>query len=257
MSENEKQIGSIIKKLRKFRKKTQSQLSLDTGFSQNTISNHENNNRSIGLNEIKIYSKALGISEYIILKISEEYDKEGFSKTLENFEEFLKLYNFVSEAYYNDSDIYYYSYDTFDETVEIMNILKQANVDITNVTYDYVLDIYKQILSDDSNYSIKKYGNLADKEDLEKEKENIYNEIISFQHRYIELMLKKYESFEDKEKAYEESFELEKESIALSKKLKLTPNYQYDLIEGEPMSDTYEFKYPKRLQEFRNNLNLK
>ncbi|RXR99648.1 XRE family transcriptional regulator, partial [Staphylococcus saprophyticus] len=38
--------GTIIKTLRKYMKLTQNELSERTGFSQNTISNHENGNRN-------------------------------------------------------------------------------------------------------------------------------------------------------------------------------------------------------------------
>lgn len=55
-------LGSTIKNIRKSRKMTQKQLSELTGFKQNTISNHENGNRSLNENDIAVYSKAFGIS---------------------------------------------------------------------------------------------------------------------------------------------------------------------------------------------------
>jgi transcriptional regulator with XRE-family HTH domain len=55
-------IGPAIKSLRKEKGMTQKELSEITGFSQNTISNHENQNRSITEKDISVYSKALGVS---------------------------------------------------------------------------------------------------------------------------------------------------------------------------------------------------
>ena len=55
-------IGPAIKELRKEKGMTQSDLSKITGFSQNTISNHENQNRSITEKDISTYSKALNVS---------------------------------------------------------------------------------------------------------------------------------------------------------------------------------------------------
>lgn len=55
-------LGSAIKELRLSRKMTQKQLSQLTGYSQNTISNHENMNRSIDELDIKRYADAFGVS---------------------------------------------------------------------------------------------------------------------------------------------------------------------------------------------------
>lgn len=52
-------LGSVIKELRKEQKMTQKELSKLTGYSQNTISNHENGNRSLTESDIKKYSEAL------------------------------------------------------------------------------------------------------------------------------------------------------------------------------------------------------
>lgn len=251
MKTEKNNMGYIIKKLRKFKGKTQAQLSEDTGFSQNTISNHENNNRGIGLNEMTIYGKALGVSQYIMFKIFEEYEKEGHSRTIENFEAFSKLYSYVNKAYYSESDIYYYSDDRYEETVTIMNTLKEANINIDNISYEYVLDIYKQILS---NPKVNKSGSLPDGKSLKKEQEETYNALISFNHSFFELTMKKYHTDEEIKNAIEKAFELEKESLDLAEKLKIAPNYTYDYIKGEPMYIIYEKKYPERLREFREYL---
>ena len=55
-------LGPAIKELRKQKNMTQKELSSLTGFSQNTISNHENQNRSIDESDIKTYAQALNVS---------------------------------------------------------------------------------------------------------------------------------------------------------------------------------------------------
>lgn len=55
-------LGSVIKDARKKKKLTQAQLSKLTGYSQNTISNHENGNRSLDEDNIKTYATALGLT---------------------------------------------------------------------------------------------------------------------------------------------------------------------------------------------------
>ncbi|HFI0336272.1 TPA: XRE family transcriptional regulator [Streptococcus suis] len=55
-------LGNAIKDLRKSKKLTQKQLSELTGYKQNTISNHENGNRQLDENDIRVYAKALGVS---------------------------------------------------------------------------------------------------------------------------------------------------------------------------------------------------
>ncbi|MGX7233207.1 helix-turn-helix domain-containing protein [Enterococcus italicus] len=55
-------LGSVIRDARKSKNLTQKQLSELTGYSQNTISNHENGNRSLDEDNIKTYAKALGLT---------------------------------------------------------------------------------------------------------------------------------------------------------------------------------------------------
>lgn len=59
---NKNQLGKIIKEIRLSKKWTQKDLSKKTGFSQNTISNHENGNRTIGNKELQIYADAFAMS---------------------------------------------------------------------------------------------------------------------------------------------------------------------------------------------------
>lgn len=252
METKDDHLGLIIKKLRKYNKMTQSQLSAATGFSQNTISNHENGKRKVGINEVETYSKGLSIPSYLIFKINQEFNEIGTSYTLNEFPIFHKIYNHVNYAYYHESDIYYSSYDRFDETVELINLMKKANVNIENVSYDYILDLYKQLLSNGSDYSIMTYGTVDEQEELRNKNKVTNTEIISFHTRYIELMAKAMNGDANKNDIINETYELEKEAIELGERLKLVPNYQYDVIKGEPMYKTFLYKYPERLEEHRN-----
>ncbi|MGF2904918.1 XRE family transcriptional regulator, partial [Staphylococcus aureus] len=65
---------------------------------------------NIGVNEIEIYGKGLGIPSYILHRISDEFKEKGYSPTLNDFAKFDKMYSYVNKAYYNDGDIYYSSY---------------------------------------------------------------------------------------------------------------------------------------------------
>ena len=62
-------LGSAIKELRLSRKMTQKQLSQLTGYSQNTISNHENMNRSLDELDIKRYADAFGVSPQYLFEM--------------------------------------------------------------------------------------------------------------------------------------------------------------------------------------------
>lgn len=55
-------LGPVIKELRKQKKMTQADLSRITGIAQNTISNHENQNRALDESSIIKYAKALGVT---------------------------------------------------------------------------------------------------------------------------------------------------------------------------------------------------
>lgn len=245
--ENQNYLGDIIKSIRKYKKMTQSDLSITTGFSQNTISNHENKKRNIGVNEVTTYSKGLDVPSYLIFKMNEEMKNTGQSDTLKNFPDFYKIYQLANRAYFNEGDIYFYSYDIFDEALEIYNILKKTGINVLNVDYDYFLDLYKQLLSRETNVLSKKEN---------KDSVSI-NEIIEIGSEYLDLLScePNIKSDEDIEKAIEKSRILENKSLMIAKKLKKAPNYYYDAIKGEPMYTVYEFKYPQRLKEFRERIN--
>ncbi|UQS83522.1 helix-turn-helix domain-containing protein [Bombilactobacillus thymidiniphilus] len=55
-------LGPVIRKLRIQKGLKQVNLSKLTGFNQNTISNHENQNRSLTEMDIRIYARALGVT---------------------------------------------------------------------------------------------------------------------------------------------------------------------------------------------------
>ncbi|CVY54148.1 helix-turn-helix transcriptional regulator [Staphylococcus hominis] len=248
MTDKYDSLGEVIKYLRKFRKITQTKLSELTGFSQNTISNHENGNRKVKLNDINIYAKALGLSEYLILKINDELNNNN--EFLESFHEFLRIYNFVDKAYYKEGDIYFSSYDKFEEALKIFNLLRETNVDVNNVSYEYVTDLYKQILSNDVNVSKNSTKNIENK-NMRYPKVTI-EELLDFNFKYSELMTKLLEdkSNIDKNALITKALQLKETSLELSEKLQYAPNYTYDAIKGEPMYVVYSHKFPKRLDEF-------
>ncbi|AXG89375.1 helix-turn-helix transcriptional regulator [Enterococcus faecalis] len=74
-------LGSIIKEIRKSKGLTQKELSKLTGFSQNTISNHENMNRSLDEVDINIYANALGVSPQFLFEKAYSNTDKGSLKT--------------------------------------------------------------------------------------------------------------------------------------------------------------------------------
>ncbi|EEK12791.1 helix-turn-helix transcriptional regulator [Staphylococcus hominis] len=86
MPENKpSQLGLIIKNIRKSKNMTQSKLSEKTGFSQNTISNHENGRRSIGEKEVEKYAKALEVTKKSIYNHLEDISTNDFNITKVEF----------------------------------------------------------------------------------------------------------------------------------------------------------------------------
>lgn len=69
-------LGQSIKRIRTQKKLTQRQLGKLTGFGQNTISNHENGNRSIDEVDINIYAQALGISPKELFETYKDNDND-------------------------------------------------------------------------------------------------------------------------------------------------------------------------------------
>jgi len=69
-------LGQSIKKIRTQKKLTQRQLGELTGFGQNTISNHENGNRSLDEVDINIYAQALGVSPKELFEAYKDNDND-------------------------------------------------------------------------------------------------------------------------------------------------------------------------------------
>ncbi|MEB6122778.1 helix-turn-helix domain-containing protein [Mammaliicoccus sciuri] len=84
------QLGKIIKKIRLSKKWTQKDLSAKTGFSQNTISNHENGNRTVGEKEVATYAKAFNISTKEIYSQLDDLFTEKDLRVTENFSNVVK-----------------------------------------------------------------------------------------------------------------------------------------------------------------------
>lgn len=255
MSELPTRYGTIIKTLRKYFNITQSKLSKKTGFSQNTISNHENGKRNIGFNEIETYSKALGVPSYIVHRISDEIKEKGYSPTLNDFSIFDKMYHYVKKAYYNESDIYFSSIDLYDETIELLELLEEKKIDVNKVSYECVLDLYKQIVSNDLDVSKTNYETLAKNRKLNDTENNVQlGEIVEFQENYFELMSKNLDTYDDRKKSLEEIEGLKEQAIKIGERLRLAPNKQYEAIKGEPMYKLFLYKYPDRLEAQKNNI---
>jgi len=96
-------LGSVIKDARKKKKLTQEQLSKLTGYSQNTISNHENGNRSLDEDNIKTYATALGLTsddlfEALDIKNSLENKIMIIDKTQTKIDNLLDVYSQLEES---------------------------------------------------------------------------------------------------------------------------------------------------------------
>ncbi|MBI5973411.1 XRE family transcriptional regulator [Staphylococcus caledonicus] len=91
MSKNKKnQLGFIIKKIRKSKNMTQEELSKEAGFSQNTISNHENGRRSIGENEVQRYAEALGVTTKYIYNQLDDINSKSYTEIKVHFGNLVK-----------------------------------------------------------------------------------------------------------------------------------------------------------------------
>ncbi|HAQ0792295.1 TPA: helix-turn-helix domain-containing protein [Enterococcus faecium] len=96
-------LGSVIKDARKKKKLTQEQLSKLTGYSQNTISNHENGNRSLDEDNIKTYATALDLTpddlfEALDIKNSLENKMMIIDKKQTKIDNLLDLYSQLEES---------------------------------------------------------------------------------------------------------------------------------------------------------------
>lgn len=91
-------LGKTIKKIRVSRGLTQVQLSKLTGLRQNTISNHENGNRSLDEVDINIYAQALGVSPKELFEAYQD-DNNNITTIYNqlNSDRKEKVYNFATE----------------------------------------------------------------------------------------------------------------------------------------------------------------
>lgn len=125
-------LGKTIKEIRKKRGLTQKQLSELTGLKQNTISNHENGNRSIDEVDILVYSSALGVSP-----------KELFDSYQESSDNITEIYNQLN----SDRQTKVYDFAT--------EQLREQN------NNNNVVDINDYIEEESEWYEVKFYGSVS------------------------------------------------------------------------------------------------
>ena len=123
-------LGKTIKKIRVSRGLTQVQLSKLTGLRQNTISNHENGNRSLDEVDINIYAQALGVSPKELFEAYQD-DNNNITTIYNqlNSDRKEKVYNFATEQ------------------------LKEQNNNIVNIN-DYIEE-------ESDWYEVKFYGSVS------------------------------------------------------------------------------------------------
>lgn len=102
-------LGQTIREIRKRRGLTQKQLSELTGLKQNTISNHENGNRSIDEVDIHVYSNALGVSP-----------KELFDSYKESSDNLTVIYNQLNSD--RQAKVYDFATEQLNEQNNVVNI---------------------------------------------------------------------------------------------------------------------------------------
>ena len=102
-------LGQTIREIRKRKGLTQKQLSELTGLKQNTISNHENGNRSIDEVDIHVYSNALGVSP-----------KELFDSYKESSDNLTEIYNQLNSE--RQTKVYDFATEQLKEQNKVVNI---------------------------------------------------------------------------------------------------------------------------------------
>lgn len=125
-------LGQTIREIRKRKGLTQKQLSELTGLKQNTISNHENGNRSIDEVDIHVYSNALGVSP-----------KELFDSYKESNNNLTEIYNQLN----SDRQTKVYDFAT--------EQLREQN------NNNNVVDINDYIEEESDWYEVKFYGSVS------------------------------------------------------------------------------------------------
>ena len=101
-------LGQTIREIRKRKGLTQKQLSELTGLKQNTISNHENGNRSIDEVDIHVYSNALGVSP-----------KELFDSYKESSDNITEIYNQLNSD--RQTKVYDFATEQLKEQNKVVN----------------------------------------------------------------------------------------------------------------------------------------
>ncbi|HFI0423993.1 TPA: XRE family transcriptional regulator [Streptococcus suis] len=165
-------LGNAIKDLRKSKKLTQKQLSELTGYKQNTISNHENGNRQLDENDIRVYAKALDVSpqtlfdktnprvtssttppnsliEQIsdkVVYLDQELKEPRHSRWISHGEQLLKEQ--AAESTVEESQAIYFTYNYYDQpasagTGQYLNDVQVEQIELpVNVKADFVVPIY-------------------------------------------------------------------------------------------------------------------
>ena len=102
-------LGQTIREIRKRKGLTQKQLSELTGLKQNTISNHENGNRSLDEVDIHVYSPALGVSP-----------QELFDSYKESSDNLTEIYNQLNSD--RQTKVYDFATEQLKEQNKVVNI---------------------------------------------------------------------------------------------------------------------------------------
>ncbi|MFB8447628.1 helix-turn-helix domain-containing protein [Enterococcus thailandicus] len=114
-------LGSVIKNIRKSKGLTQSELSNLTGFSQNTISNHENMKRSLDELDINIYAKALNVTPQYLFEQANGKNQVSYRDLEDNNKaELLSIYSKLNTV--NQKATYDFAKQKLDEQNKIVSL---------------------------------------------------------------------------------------------------------------------------------------
>ncbi|MEX1550407.1 helix-turn-helix domain-containing protein [Enterococcus sp. C50] len=119
-------LGSVIKNIRKSKGLTQSELSNLTGFSQNTISNHENMKRSLDELDINIYAKALNVTPQYLFEQANGKNQVSYRDLEDNNKaELLSIYSKLNTV--NQKATYDFAKQKLDEQNKIVSLNTSDN----------------------------------------------------------------------------------------------------------------------------------
>lgn len=172
-------LGSVIKEIRKNKKMTQTQLGELTGFSQNTISQHENGSRSLGENDIKKYAHALNTTPQALFDAyTSNHDSSKSSPKESFFNTTSEVSNIMKELTKDrQSNVLNYAKKQFDQQNSSNNVVslndyrtdQKTDVDVYGSvsagTGEYLDDIKPEPVSikgpvpDDYDFAVKVNGN--------------------------------------------------------------------------------------------------